>query len=128
MKSRKITEGDIAEKKVASLPTRPTAPTAFGGKGYTPTELKEAFDKLGLYLVECYNRLIDDIEGAPGDSIADEIKTSITETHTLSTMFADIKNGNFIGYVKAPEGTLAQYLADLRADINKIAAHLSITL
>ena len=50
MNSRKITDGDIADKRVASLPTRPTAPMAFGGKGYTPTELKEAFDKLKDYI------------------------------------------------------------------------------
>ena len=128
MKSRKITEGEIADKKVAALPTRPTAPTAFGGKGYTPTELKEAFDKLALYVIERYNELIDDIVGAPGDSIADGIKTGIDTTHTLSDMFADIKNGSFIGYLKAPTGTLAEYLADLRADVNKIASQLKITL
>ena len=51
MKSKKITDGDINDKKVASLPTRPTAPAAFGGKGYTATELKEAFDSLPLFLV-----------------------------------------------------------------------------
>ena len=128
MKSRKITEGDIADKKVASLPTRPTAPTAFGGKGYTPTELKEAFDKLALYVIERYNELIDDIIGAPGDSISDGMKTGISASHTLTNMFADIRNGSFIGYLKAPEGTLAEYLADLRADVDKIAAQLKITL
>jgi hypothetical protein len=69
MRTRKITEGDIADKKVASLPTRPTAPTAFGGKGYTPTELKEAFDKLALHVIERFNELIDDITGAPEDNV-----------------------------------------------------------
>lgn len=128
MKSRKITEGDIADKKVAALPTRPTAPTAFGGKGYTPTELKEAFDKLALHVVERYNELIDDITGEAGDSIADGIKTGISDTHTLADMFADVKNGGFIGYLKAPVGTLAEYLADMRADIDKIALALKITL
>jgi hypothetical protein len=128
MKSRKITEGDVADKKVASLPTRPTAPTAFGGKGYTPTELKEAFDKLALYVIERYNELIDDILGAPGESISDGIKTGISSSHTLSDLFADIKNGSFIGYAKAPSGTLAEYLAELREDVNKIASALKITL
>ena len=128
MKSRKITEGDVADKKVASLPTRPTAPTAFGGKGYTPTELKEAFDKLSLYVIERYNELIDDILGAPGNSIADGMKTGIKASHTLSDLFADIKSGAFIGYTKAPDGTLAEYLAELREDVNKIAAQLKITL
>ena len=128
MNSRKITDGDIADKRVASLPTRPTAPMAFGGKGYTPTELKEAFDKLALHVIEKYNELIDDIVGMPGNSISDEIKTAITEAHTLSAMFADIKNGGFIEYVKTPEGTLAESLAGLRADVNKLADRLGITL
>lgn len=128
MKSRKITEGDIADKRVASLPTRPTAPTAFGGKGYTPTELKEAFDKLALHVVERYNELIDDIVGTPGESISDAIKTGISDTHTLADMFSDIKDGTFIGYLRAPVGTLAEYLADLRADIDIIAARLGLSL
>lgn len=128
MKSKKITEADIADKKVASLPTRPTAPAAFGGKGYTPTELKEAFDKLALYVIERYNELIDDISGTPGNSITDEIKTGIKDGHTLADMFADVKSGEFIDYLAGPEGTLAEYLATLRADVNKIAAKTGISL
>ena len=38
MNSSKITEADIADLKISTLPTRPTAPAAFGGKGYTATE------------------------------------------------------------------------------------------
>lgn len=128
MKSKKITDGEISAMKVASLPTRPTAPAAFGGKGYTATELKEAFDKLPLFLVERYNRLIGDIYGEDGDSIADAIKTSITESHTLTDLFADIQSGSFTSYLAAPQGTVTEYLIKLRADIDKIAAKLNITL
>ena len=45
MKSRKITEADIAEMKISNLPTRPTSPQSFGGKGYTAADMKAAFDK-----------------------------------------------------------------------------------
>ena len=62
MQSRKITEGDIAHLKISALPTRPTAPTEFGGKGYTPKELKAAFDALPLFIIEMYNALIDDVK------------------------------------------------------------------
>ncbi len=61
MTTSKITDSEIESLKVASLPTRPTAPTAFGGKGYTATEMKEAFDKLPLKIIENFNALIDDI-------------------------------------------------------------------
>ena len=128
MKSRKITDGDIADKRVASLPTRPTAPSAFGGKGYTATELKEAFDKLALHIVERYNELIDDIFAEPRESICSGIKTGISDSHTLFDLFSDILSGSFIGYAKAPEGTLAEYLAALRQDVDKLASRLGISL
>ena len=128
MKSKKITDGDISGMRIASLPTRPTAPAAFGGKGYTATELKEAFDKLPLFLVERYNQLIADIYGEDGESIAEGIKTGISDTHTLGELFQDIQNGNLTAYLAAPTGTVAEYLIKLRADVNKIAEALNITL
>ena len=128
MKSRKITDGDIADKRVASLPTRPTAPTAFGGKGYSPSEVKEAFDKLGLYIIERYNELIDDICGEDGESVCDAIQTGLDDGHTLSDMLRDITDGRFVGYLGIGNGTLAQYLAELRGDVDKIASHLGISL
>ena len=128
MRSKKITDGDIADKRVAALPTRPTAPTAFGGKGYSPSELKEAFDKLGLHIIERYNELIDDIYGEGGDSICDAMATGISDGHTLADMLHDITDGRFVGYLSVNGGTLAEYLADIRADINKIASYLGISL
>ena len=128
MKSKKITDGDINDKKVASLPTRPTAPAAFGGKGYTATELKEAFDSLPMFLVEKYNELISDIQGEDGGNICDAVKTGITDTHTLAELFVDVVNGNFITYLSAPTGSVAEYLLKLRRDVDKIAASMNITL
>ena len=61
MNTKKITDSEIESLKVASLPTRPTAPTAFGGKGYTATQMKEAFDKLPLRIIEEFNLLIEEI-------------------------------------------------------------------
>ena len=61
MTTNKITDSEIESLKVGSLPTRPTAPTAFGGRGYTATEMKAAFDKLPLKIIEEFNALIDDI-------------------------------------------------------------------
>ena len=128
MKSKKITAGDIRDMKISSLPTRPTAPAAFGGKGYTATELKEAFDKLPLFLTEKYNDLISDILCEDGESIADELRTGISDTHTLSELFEDIVNGNFAAYLEGPSGTVAESLIKLRQDVNKIAAKLNLNL
>ena len=128
MKSKKITDGDINDKKVASLPTRPTAPAAFGGKGYTATELKEAFDSLPLFLVEKYNELIADICGEDGGNISDAMKTGISETHTLADLFQDVVNGKLVTYLSAPTGTVAESLMKLRADVDKLAARLNVTL
>ena len=51
MKAKKIMDSDISALKVASLPTRPTAPKEYGGMGYKATEMKEAFDKLPEYII-----------------------------------------------------------------------------
>lgn len=128
MKVTKITNGDIADKTVASLPTRPTLPSAFGGRGLSASEVKEAFDKLPLYIVEKFNGLIDDIRGENGGSIADAIPTGIQDSHTLLELFEDIKNGSFAAYLAVEGGTLAEYLFKLRADIDAIAASLKLTI
>lgn len=128
MKSTKISEGDISDKKIASLPTRPTTPTGFGGVGYTAAEVKAAFDKLPLYIIERFNELIEDIKGENGGSVTDAVKTGITDTHTLAEFFLDVLSGDACAYFGAPSGTLAEYLTSLRRDVNKIAARLNISL
>ena len=62
MKAKKITEEEMIPLRIASLPTRPTAPVGFGGKGYTAAEMKAAFDLLPNLIAERYNDLISDVE------------------------------------------------------------------
>jgi hypothetical protein len=128
MKSKKITDADISEMKISSLPTRPTYPQAFGGRGYTASDMKEAFDKLPLYIIECFNRLIEDITGEGGESVSDSIKTGINETHTLSDLFSDIISGAFIMYAAGPDGKLGEYLLNLRTDVDTIAEKIKLNL
>ncbi len=125
MNTEKITDGEIADKKVASLPTRPNAPAALGGVGYTATEMKEAFDKLPLLIIERLNSLIDDINEG---EISDSLKTGISEEHTLSDMLLDIRNGNFINYLSVFDSTLDLYLLKLREDIDAIAERIGVRL
>ena len=128
MKTKRITDADISDLKISSLPTRPTAPQAFGGKGYTAQEMKEAFDRLPLFIIERLNTLIDDLTGEACESVATAIKTGIADSHTLADLFSDIESGNFITYTAAPTGSLGEYLLKLRADIDTVAQALKIKL
>lgn len=110
MNATKITDGELNEAKVASLPTRPTAPTAYGGRGYTATEMKAAFDRLPLLLAERYNLLIDDISSLGDGSLAGSVPTGLSEEHTLADLFGDIENGNLASYLKVGDGTLYSIL------------------
>ncbi len=83
MNTTKITNSEIDALKVASLPTRPTAPTAFGGKGYTATEMKEAFDKLPLRIIEEFNSLIDEIKNGA-------LAEALCATEPLATLVSDV--------------------------------------
>lgn len=128
MRSKKITEPEIESLKVSSLPTRPTAPAAFGGKGYTADELKAAFDALPLYIVEKFNSLIDDLTAEGEDGILANILTGIKSGHTLSNMISDIKSGDFISYVAIGNSSLGEYLAKMKTDIDKVALKVGINL
>ena len=113
MNASKILTEEISAMTVSSLPTRPTAPTALGGRGYSSAEMKSAFDRLPLFIIERYNALIEDIMRVGEDSLAAAIQTSIYEGHTLSNMFSDIKNGSFASYLAVDDRSLTTYLADI---------------
>ena len=106
MNSTKITDAEIDGLSVASLPTRPTSPTAFGGVGYTASELKAVFDRLPMLLVERYNSLIDDAESLGEGSLASSIPTGIDEGHTLADLFSDVSGGNLATYIKVGDESL----------------------
>ena len=108
----KILAEEIEELKVSALPTRPTAPTSFGGKGYTATEMKAAFDRLPLFIIEKYNELIDSLFGLGEESITSKIPTGISEGHTLSDLLTDIRNGNFSSYLDVYGSTLVERMEE----------------
>ena len=120
MLTTKITDEEIKDKRVSSLPTRPTAPTSFGGRGYTAVQMKEAFDKLPLFVIERFNRLLDDIAGEGGDSLAGAIPTGIYEGHTLSRLFDDLSSGEAAGYIKIYGMSIAECISEIRNNVNEI--------
>ena len=113
MQTRKIIGEDIADISVSSLPTRPTSDYLYGGEGYSSAQMKAAFDRLPLYIIEAFNRLIDDIVNEGDDSLAASIPTGISEGHTLYTLFRDIKNGSFASYITIDGEPLPLILARL---------------
>ena len=113
MHSGKITNEQIKDLKVSSLPTRPTSNYLYGGEGYSAEEMKAAFDRLPLYIIDAFNKLIEDIGRQGEDSIAATIPTGLAEGHTLYHLFKDIENGSFASYIKIGGIPLPTVLANL---------------
>ncbi len=128
MKTKKITESEISDLKIASMPSRPSAPAYYGGKGYTAEEVKAAFDRLPLFIIEKFNLLIDDILAEGGGSVAEGIKTDISPGHTLKELFADITGGALAGYLKVGETTLRDEIIAINEKLGIIAERLGISL
>lgn len=70
MNTKQITESEIAALKISALPTRPTLPSQYGGRGYTASDMKAAFDRLPLFIIERLNLLIDELNGENGSLLA----------------------------------------------------------
>lgn len=132
MNTTKILDSEISGLKIASLPTRPTAPQSFGGKGYTAAQMKAAFDKLPMLIIDRFNLLMDDISSTGHSSLAAAIPTGISEEHTLRGLFLDILSGEFAKYLSVGEEDLAAMKARLNAtlsyifeELEKIFAHIN---
>ncbi len=124
MKAKIIKNEEIESLKVAALPNRPTAPEEYGGSGFSAREMKEAFDRLPLYLMEKYNELISDIEAEGEDSVAHSIKIGLGEKISLRDFIDWFSNGKILSFIPAGDGNLAQFLTQLRADVDECLARL----
>ncbi len=120
MLSKKIEKEEIEEMKISSLPTRPTASKAFGGKGLSPGEMKAAFDRLPLFLVERFNELMDDITRDGQESISAAIPSGIEEGHSLYDMMQDVKKGVFAEYLTINGTSLSEAIESIKNDIETI--------
>ena len=128
MNTTKILESEIKNLKISSLPSRPTAPSAFGGKGYTAKDMKEAFDRLPLYIIERFNMLLSDIASVGDGSLSSEIPTGISNSHTLAKLFEDICDGSFASYLSMGDESLAQMKTRLLLEAEEINEKLSFFL
>ncbi len=125
MYASKITDTEISNNRIASLPTRPNASVAFGGKGYSATEMKMAFDKLSLIIIDRFNTLLDDIRRTDEDALTASMPTGIKVGQSLQKMLLEIPGGEFAGYLKVGEESLATAIANIYAEIESIKAMLS---
>jgi hypothetical protein len=98
-------------------PYQTTSSAAFGGGGYTPSQLKAAFDRLPRLICERFNKLIDDVNNG---EIAEGIPTGLSESHTLNEMFEDILDGSFAAYLSLGERSLLTEINELRARISAL--------
>ena len=128
MITKRISDSEAESLKIASLPTRPTAPTAFGGKGYTSAQMKAAFDKLSLFIIKRFNMLLDDVTSEGEGSLAADIPTGISEGHTLSSFFEDVTSGELPLYLSVGEETLSEMKARLIEENASLEERIALCL
>ena len=124
MKARKIESADVKELLVSSLPTRPTAPRSLGGMGYGAKEMKDAFDRLPLYVIEKYNDLIADIGRLGKESLAGAMPTGIKEGHTVADLCDDVASGALATYLTFLGKSLSEHVAELYRELDEISKTL----
>ena len=120
MKANKIESSDIKDILISSLPTRPTAPRSLGGMGYGAVEMKSAFDKLPLYIIERYNELVSDILDIGEESLAASVPTGIKDGHTLNELFEDVKTGALATYLTFLGKTLSEHIIYIYEELENI--------
>ena len=124
MQSKKIEEAEVISLKVSSLPTRPTAKEAFGGKGYSASEMKAAFDKLPEYILEKLNLLIEDLLREGEDSYVGNFKTGISENYSLQNLIDGIMNGELARLLMISDKSLYDTLREIESKIEAINERL----
>ncbi len=131
MKATKLLESELSSLKIEALPTRPTVPEAYGGAGFTASDMKRAFDRLPLFIAERLNALIDDILAEPESSVLASQRSGLAEGHTLYQMLLDIKSGAFSEYLMLGDASLSQMrtahelaLEELRGDLGVLLTAL----
>ncbi len=126
MISKVIFPDEYDALKVSSLPSNPTAAVKYGGLGYNSNQMKAAFDALPVFIIEKFNRLIDDITTDPHLSISGELRTGISQAPRLSDIFADITNGQLASYLTVGESSLATQIAQIKESIDAIKSILGV--
>lgn len=99
----KITQSEIDKKSVASLPTRPNDPSAYGLGGLSSLKLRARFDALALLAIAKYNELVEAIGKEGADGLISMMPSGI-EGKSLSELLSEIRTGDFSGILAAYDG------------------------
>ena len=84
--------------------------------------MKAAFDALPLFIIERLNALLDDLSAEGAGAVSSEIKTGLSEGHTLYEMFSDIGNGGFASYLDVGGRSLLTELSDIKVRLSELEA------
>lgn len=122
MKAQIITEEEIAERSISALPTRPNAPTEYGGRGFTAADMKAAFDALPLLVLERLNLLIEDVTSDDSDGLINKLSLGRGDGMTAGELVDLIFDGGILGVIPFAEDTLAGFLSKLRNDVDRCLA------
>ncbi len=120
MKACRINESDIASLKISSLSSRPTAPRSEGGNGMSSKAMRAAFDRLPLYIIEMFNRLIDDITDTGRDSLTHSMPTGIAEGHTVGKFFDELATGTACTYISILGKTLSEHISEIYERLERL--------
>ena len=128
MNTKRITEEEISDILISSLPTRPTAPGSFGGRGYTAKDMKSAFDRLPLYIISRFNSLLSDVARTGEGSLVYEIPTGISDAKTLGELLESITDGGFASLLSLGAETLAERMERLAVREVNVDGTLAVLL
>ena len=120
MTTKKITSDEITQNAIASLPTRPTASVAFGGKGYTSGEMKEAFDRLPKLVIERFDLLLSDLSDG---QILIDIPTDIEGLPSVRDLIQGIENEELSAAITVFGTSLRSFLLKLREDVDALMSY-----
>ena len=125
MSIQKITQRELLENGVRSLPNRPSTPSLYSGQSMSAADLKAAFDRLPTLIAERFNDLLFATglfdENDPKDMLSELIATGLFPEHSLSQFFEDVTSGALALYLKADgKSSLAEAITALREDLARL--------
>lgn len=115
--TEKILKSEIEERRIASLPTRPTAPTEYGGAAMSASELKSAFDRLPELAIERLNSLIEDVTTG---EICKAIPTGNGTLTNLYEVLSGIESGALAAAMTVMGTSLISFITALRHDVDML--------
>ena len=108
MFTKEIQESEIQPVAIASLPTRPTISTALGGRGFTASEMRAAFDALPRLIISRLNQLIAELGDGLVETLAKEIHIELPEGgYCFGDLLEDFEEGTLVNHLTLGKGGIS---------------------